>query len=272
LKHLKNLHGFFVSFTLSASLISALLFSSCQKGNQGAAGATGAAGAAGTQGATGNTILSGDGTPSSTLGNNGDYYLELDSSNLYGPKTSAGWGSPVSMTGASGAVGTPGAAGTVPLVDTFSVKTADWTTGGEIVAQFASGTGWGYPAQIYTRYNSNITAGILDSGMVLVYFTPAPGFYVNQWLSLPYSIAVYLDGNSSTSFQYNYSYIMGAGQLSLEFYLTPLNTAASAMPNVSTIGVPDAYYKIVVIPGILTHEIIDAIHKKVNKMGQISID
>jgi hypothetical protein len=266
---LKNQHRFFVGLMLPAFLISALLITSCQKGNQGAAGTPGAAGAAGAQGLSGNIILSGDSTPSITMGNIGDYYLEMDSSNLYGPKTAAGWGSPVSMTGAAGATG---ATGTAPLVDTFSVNTADWTTGGEVFAQISSNNAYGYEAQIYTRYNSNITAGIMDSGMVLVYFTPAPDFYANQWLSLPYSIAEYIGGNPLTSFQYNYSYVMAAEQLSLEFYLTPLNTAASAMPDVSTIAVPAAYYKIVVVPGILTHEIIDAIHKKVSKMGVISIN
>ncbi len=107
-KHLKNQHGFLIGLTLSAFLIFALVFTSCQKGNQGAAGAPGTAGANGTPGASGNTILSGDGITSLTMGNNGDYYLELDSSNLYGPKTSAGWGSPFSMTGAPGAAGASG--------------------------------------------------------------------------------------------------------------------------------------------------------------------
>jgi hypothetical protein len=269
---LKNQHRFFVGLMLPAFLISTLFITSCQKGNQGAAGtpgAPGAAGAAGTQGVSGNIILSGDSTPSITLGNIGDYYLELDSSDLYGPKTAAGWGSPVSMTGAAGATG---ATGTAPMVDTFSVNTAGWTAGGIAFAEVSTGSAYEYATQFYTRYNSNITAGILDSGMVLVYFTPAPDFYLNQWLSLPYSISEYFNDDSQTSLQYNYSYIMSQGQLTLEFYLSPVNTPATSLPDVSTIGIPDAQYKIIVVPGILTHEIIDAIHKKVSKMGHISIN
>jgi hypothetical protein len=255
---------------LPAFLISTLFITSCQKGNQGAAGTPGATGAAGTQGVSGNVILSGDGTPSITMGNIGDYYLEIDSSDLFGPKTAAGWGSPTSMTGTAGATG---ATGTAPMVDTFSANSADWTIGGyAVAAEIATNESYSYSDQIYTRHNSNITAGILDSGMVLVYFTPAPDNYPDQWLPLPYSIAVYFNYNASTSLQYNYSYIMEVGQIILQFYLTPLNTTVSAMPDVSTISVPAAYFKIIVVPGILTHEIIDAIHKKVSKMGHISIN
>jgi hypothetical protein len=268
LKNFKNLHGFFVSFALPAFLISALLLSSCQKGNQGAAGAPGAPGATGAQGATGNTILSGDGTPSSTLGNNGDYYLEMDSSYIYGPKTPAGWGSPVSLTGASGAAG---ASGGGLLVDTFSVNTTDWTTQGEAYAQNSNSFGYAYATQIYTRSNSNVTAGILDSGMVLVYFTAAEGFVQNQWLPLPYSIAENF-GNPQIPLQYNWSYQTSTNQIMLQFYLTPLDTTKNALPAVSTATIPNAKYKIIVVPGTLTHEIITAIHKKVSKMGHISID
>jgi hypothetical protein len=269
---LNNQYRFFNSLMLPAFLISTLFITSCQKGNQGPAGPPGATGAAGTPGVSGNTILSGNGTPSITIGNIGDFYLEIDSSELFGPKTAAGWGSPISLVGAPGAAGTTGAAGTAPLVDTFSVNSADWTEGGEVIAQFASDDGFGYSAQQYTRNDSNITAGILDSGMVLVYFTPAPDFFPDQWLPLPYSVTEFYGSDQSISFQYNYTYIMAAGQVTLEFYVTPLNTAYGAIPDVSTIAVPDAYYKIIVVPGTLTHEISDAIHKKVSKMGHISIN
>lgn len=49
----------------------------------------------------GNTILSGTETPTATLGNVGDYYLRLPVYDFYGPKTAEGWGTPVSLKGAS---------------------------------------------------------------------------------------------------------------------------------------------------------------------------
>lgn len=71
-------------------------------------GATGATGAAG---ANGSTTLSGNGTPSNSLGANGDYYLDKTNYLLYGPKTSSGWGIPILLRGADGAQGPTGAAG-----------------------------------------------------------------------------------------------------------------------------------------------------------------
>ncbi len=38
-----------------------------------------------------NTILSGSGTPSKTLGINGDFYIDTKNLNLYGPKTKGVW-------------------------------------------------------------------------------------------------------------------------------------------------------------------------------------
>ena len=49
----------------------------------------------------GNTILSGTETPTATLGSVGDYYLRLPVYDFYGPKTAEGWGTPVSLKGAS---------------------------------------------------------------------------------------------------------------------------------------------------------------------------
>lgn len=66
------------------------------KGPTGAAGATGATGTAGSQ------ILNGNSSPSASLGNNGDYYLDKTAYLLYGPKTSTGWGPAVSLQGPAG--------------------------------------------------------------------------------------------------------------------------------------------------------------------------
>lgn len=60
-------------------------------------GPKGDTGAAGTNG---NTILNGSGAPTS-IGTNGDFYLDTSTSTLYGPKTDSGWGTGTSLIGAS---------------------------------------------------------------------------------------------------------------------------------------------------------------------------
>ena len=58
----------------------------------------------------GNKILSGTGAPEATLGEEGDYYLDLTNANLYGAKSKSGWGLPLSLKG------TPGANGQTPRI------------------------------------------------------------------------------------------------------------------------------------------------------------
>ena len=65
-------------------------------------------------GADGRTILNGTAAPSSDTGAEGDFFLDTTNSMLYGPKTTSGWGSGVSLigpTGATGATGLTGATG-----------------------------------------------------------------------------------------------------------------------------------------------------------------
>lgn len=50
----------------------------------------------------GSEINSGSGEPDAELGVEGDYYLNEDEHELYGPKTSNGWGSPLDLKGADG--------------------------------------------------------------------------------------------------------------------------------------------------------------------------
>ena len=58
-----------------------------------------------------NTILSGNGTPSASLGKNGDFYIDVRNSLFFGPKTKGRWTLPVSLVGPSGPVGAIGVAG-----------------------------------------------------------------------------------------------------------------------------------------------------------------
>ena len=76
-------------------------------GPQGIAGAQGPQGVTGLQGvagSNGNTILNGTSNPTSSIGNNGDFYLNTSTNVLFGPKTTSGWGNGVQLTGTGGGV------------------------------------------------------------------------------------------------------------------------------------------------------------------------
>lgn len=57
----------------------------------------GPAGADGQDGADGSQIYAGEGAPDAGIGAVGDYYLDKASYDLYGPKTTSGWGTPLNL-------------------------------------------------------------------------------------------------------------------------------------------------------------------------------
>jgi hypothetical protein len=70
-----------------------------------------------------NTILSGKGVPSASIGIDGDFYLDKTGLNLYGPKTSGKWNIPASLRGPVGPQGPVGIAGKDGLKATSSSTT-----------------------------------------------------------------------------------------------------------------------------------------------------
>ena len=74
------------------------------QGNQGVQGQTGAQGIQGTQGLAGidgRTIISGTSNPTSSTGNNGDFYINTSTYYFFGPKTNGNWPSGISIVGPS---------------------------------------------------------------------------------------------------------------------------------------------------------------------------
>jgi hypothetical protein len=88
---------FFVYFSL-IFLITLIL--SCSKKNN--------PGNEGPPGMDGSTIFSGQIDPNDTTGRVGDYYLNIESRNLFGPKTESGWGTGISLKGDKGDSGNNG--------------------------------------------------------------------------------------------------------------------------------------------------------------------
>ena len=59
----------------------------------------------------GSQILSGNDVPTTSLGSVGDYYLNKTTMELYGPKTTEGWGNAIGLKGAQGEKGKDGSNG-----------------------------------------------------------------------------------------------------------------------------------------------------------------
>jgi Collagen triple helix repeat (20 copies)/Stigma-specific protein, Stig1 len=84
------------------------------KGDTGAIGPQGPiglAGAVGPVGANGDTVLSGTTDPQSVTGSDGDFYINIDTNTIYGPKLGGVWPAGISLVGPQGAAGAVGPAG-----------------------------------------------------------------------------------------------------------------------------------------------------------------
>jgi hypothetical protein len=64
-------------------------------GEQGPEGAEGPEGPVGPAGEDGSMMYSGQGAPGSDIGDNGDYYLNTNTGEMFGPKDKNGWGNPI---------------------------------------------------------------------------------------------------------------------------------------------------------------------------------
>lgn len=142
-------------------------------GDKGSTGAVGPAGPAGANGAAGSVIYSGTTVPAINKGTVGDYYLNTTTGLLYGPKTSAGWGSGTSLKGATGATGAAGSAtlsgAGLPapslgkIGDYYLDKTSYLLYGPK------SGSGWGAPVNLRGPAGSQGPAG--NANVIIDTFT-----------------------------------------------------------------------------------------------------
>lgn len=119
------------------------------RGATGAKGATGATGPAGSNGKDGNKIIAATGVPTMAVGSVGDFYIDLATSNLYGPKTTASWGTPLNLKGANGANGTKILNGTsVPTSSLGSVGDYYFQTTNANLYGPRTASGWGTPISL----------------------------------------------------------------------------------------------------------------------------
>ena len=80
-------------------------------GAAGPQGPTGTNGTNGINGTNGTAVLNGTTAPTSTVGVNGDFYINTATNILYGPKTGGAWPAGTSLVGPTGATGSTGATG-----------------------------------------------------------------------------------------------------------------------------------------------------------------
>ncbi|MBD1383980.1 collagen-like protein [Mucilaginibacter rigui] len=116
---------------------------SMQTGPQGPKGDKGDTG---TTGANGKTILNGTSNPSnSTTGTNGDFYLNTNTYQLFGPKTGGEWGLGTSIIGLTGEQGEPGPQGEDGPSGEPGVGVATGGTTGQVLSKLSDAdfdTGW----------------------------------------------------------------------------------------------------------------------------------
>lgn len=91
-------------------LLSIPLFVGCEgpEGPQGPQGPGGPEGPVGPAGEDGSMMYSDQGAPDASTGENGDYYLDETTGELFGPKNDDGWGTPISLQGPPGEDGQDG--------------------------------------------------------------------------------------------------------------------------------------------------------------------
>lgn len=104
---------------LSIAVVTALLLASSLTGAN-AATSPRAKSVAGREGAVANTILSGRGAPKNSLGVNGDFYIDVITYTIYGPKKNDKWPSGVNLKGPQGEVGKVGEKGSSGAAGTAS--------------------------------------------------------------------------------------------------------------------------------------------------------
>jgi hypothetical protein len=155
--------------TLTCLLL--FLISSCSK--------TGPAGTNGTNGTNGATILSGTTDPASSVGNVGDFYLNMTTDSLFGPKTSSGWGAGILLKG------------------TANVTYSAWN----YATNFRDSTIDASDEEIATLAAPELSSADLSGATILVYFTFGAGIW-----QLPYTS--YAGGKGSTI-----SFIPEVGQI-----------------------------------------------------------
>lgn len=146
----------------------------------------------GANGTNGSTILSGFGSPDSTRGVNGDFYIDQFTYNIYGPKANNQWGAPASLKASANVMAfeTTDASTFTWIYDGFD----DFTSVNSAKLRMNRNTTFNDTTSVFTIPESAAIAA--RTGIVLVYVRLAG---TDTWRPMPYS-----SGNGDS--QQNYTY------------------------------------------------------------------
>jgi hypothetical protein len=168
--------------------------------------------------------------------------------------TKTGPQGPAGLTGAAGAQGPSGSPGaTGPQgpqgnanvwVDTFSLVNSDWLFAHLYDFSYDATTQYGNPARYHIQVFSKITQDILNTGEILVYFTPDGSTY--NWQPLNYTFSYF------NQYYLNIFFQPSLGHIELDFFITP-NGAASQPTTLDLQNFDIATYrfKIVAVSGTI---------------------
>jgi hypothetical protein len=158
---------------------------------------------------------------------------------------------PSCKQGDTGPVGPRGQAGNANvMVDTFSLSNSDWLWNSSYWYSTGPGSATGWFTRYHDRVDSTmITQGILDSGMVLVYFTPYTD-QPNQWVSLPFSFPSF-----SNAYYTNYVYETFLGKVRLHIFFNLVDNSGT-LPTLSTFQFATHKFKIVTVAGNLASRMV----------------
>lgn len=162
----------------------------------------------------------------------------------------AGATGPAGSTGAAGAAGATGPQGPEGnanvMVDTFSVTNAQWLWN----STYEFSTNPSSFTEYFTRYHNvpdtAITQDILNTGQVLVYFTPNTFGNANQWAPLPYEFT-----DASGNFNYEIAFETNDSTVRLHFFFVQL-VASATIPVLSTYNIATYKFKIVAMTGTIS--------------------
>ena len=161
-----------------------------------------------------------------------------------GPQGSTGLTGATGPTGPTGPQGPQGNANV--LVDTFTLTSSQWIWN----SQYEYQTSPSSYTEYFTRYHdaafSQIIQSILNTGEVMVFFTPNLSNNTNQWSPLPYD---FTDG--SGNFHYYTAFETNVGTVRLHYFFIQTNGAAT-IPTLSTYLIPSYKCKIVAVSGTIS--------------------
>ena len=156
---MKKIYNSMIKSLALVGFFAMLVLSGCQKDST--EGPQGEKGEQGIAGADGSTLLSGNGAPTTSLGKNGDYYLDKTAVAIYGPKTSAGWGEATSLKGETGNNGKDGSkilSGTDVPASSLGAE-GDFYFDTQNIAIYGPKTtvGWGSPVSLKASAANGVT-------------------------------------------------------------------------------------------------------------------